>query len=154
MNFSINSSSNESTASSLFFFPVVKTACCNLSYPLVSIKFLTRGKTSSFSNSIFSFPYNLENSSWNSQIFLIFSCANIIAFSIVSSSNSFAPASTMFTASFVPATIKSSSLSSNSFGEGFKINSPFLYPTITLATGPKNGISEIISARDDPITPK
>ena len=82
------------------------------------------------------------------------SCANMIAFNIVSSSNSFAPASTMFTASFVPATERSSSLSSNSAGEGFKINSPFLYPTVTPATGPKNGISEIISASEEPIIPK
>ena len=78
----------------------------------------------------------------------------MIAFNIVSSSNSFAPASTMFTASFVPATERSSSLSSNSAGEGFKINSPFLYPTVTPATGPKNGISEIISASEEPIIPK
>ena len=82
------------------------------------------------------------------------SWANIIALSIVSSSNSFAPASTIFTASFVPATDKSSSLSSSSAGVGFKINSPFLYPTVTPATGPKKGISEIIKAKDDPIIPK
>lgn len=51
----------------------------------------------------------------------------------------------MFTASLVPATESSNSLVSNSTGADYQFSS--LYPTTTPATGPKNGISEIISAR-------
>ena len=75
----------------------------------------------------------------------------MIASNITSSGTSFAPASTMLTASFVPATVKSISDASNSSTVGFNTNSPSIRPTITPAIGPSNGISEIDNDNDDPI---
>ena len=64
------------------------------------------------------------------------------------SGTSFASASTMLTASVVPATVKLISLSSSE-GVGLIINLPSILPTTTPATGPLNGISEIESAKED-----
>ena len=43
---------------------------------------------------------------------------------------------------------------SNSDKSGFIMKSPLILPTLTAATGPSNGISEIISAADMPVIPK
>ena len=55
----------------------------------------------------------------------------------------------MLTASIVPATVKSISLSSISSAVGLIINSPLTLPTFTPATGPLNGISLIDTASDE-----
>ena len=82
----------------------------------------------------------------------IASCPNIIASNISSSLTSLLPDSTILTASIVPATDNSISLSSICFAVGFIINSPFTLPTLTPATGPLNGISLIHTAKDDAIS--
>ncbi len=68
------------------------------------------------------------------------------ASSIVSSSTSLAPASTIEMASAVPATTRSSSDSSVSCRVGLMMNSSPISPMRTAPTGPSNGSSEIISA--------
>ncbi len=57
----------------------------------------------------------------------------------------------MLIASFVPATVKSISLFSLSSNVGLMTNSPSTRPITTPAIGPPNGISEIPSAKDEPI---
>ena len=62
--------------------------------------------------------------------------------------------STIRTASFVPATTKSNSESSNSFGEGFNKYFPSLYPTLLAAIGPWKGSPDIANAADEAIIDK
>ena len=57
----------------------------------------------------------------------------------------------MVIASIVPATDKYILLTSCCSLFGFNTYSPSIYPTVTPATGPSNGISEIPSASDAPI---
>ena len=105
---------------------------------------------SNFSYSILGNPISLIIVFWNSHNSLTASWPNINASSISSSDTSFDPASTMFIASVVPATVKSISDFSSSSGVGFIINSPFTLPTFTPAIGPSNGICEILVASEDP----
>ena len=55
----------------------------------------------------------------------------------------------MLIASFVPATVNSSSEFSHSSGVGLIINFPSTLPTLTPAIGPLNGIFEMDTASDD-----
>ena len=87
----------------------------------------------------------------NSTIFLICSCANNIAFNIVSSDTSWAPASTIIIASFVPDTTKCISLFSLCSALGFTTNSPSTKPIQTDPVGPLKGMSDIDNATDEPI---
>ena len=111
---------------------------------------LTSSEISKTSYSIFGSPISAIISSWKATSSLIASCPNIRASNISSSLTSFAPASTMLIASFVPATVRSISLSSTCSVVGLITNSPFTLPTLTAATGPSNGISEIDVAKDEP----
>ena len=105
---------------------------------------------SKVSYSISGFPISATIFSWNSTNSFIASCPNIKASNIKSSLTSFAPASTMLIASLVPATVRSIVDSSNCFGVGLIINSPFTHPTFTPAIGPSNGISLIDVQRLEP----
>ena len=67
---------------------------------------------------------------------------------MTSSESSFASDSTIRIASVVPATIKSRSEFSISDTFGFMTGLLSIYPTLTPAIGPLNGISEIDSAAD------
>ena len=87
----------------------------------------------------------------NSQIFLISSCANIIASYITSSGTSFAPASIITTFWRLPATVRLRSLFSRCSTVGLIMNSPSIRPTYTAAIGPLKGISETDTAADEPI---
>ena len=116
-----------------------------------SINSFTSASVSCFSNSYFTTSNCVRNLSCSAQISFILSCPNIIASSITSSETSFAPASTIVTASFVPATDSSISLTSSCSGVGFKMYSPSIYPTVTPATVPANGISDNPKATETPI---
>ena len=74
------------------------------------------------------------------------------ASSIVSSSTSVAPASTIEMASAVPATTRSSSDSSASCSVGLMMNSSPIRPMRTAPTGPWKGISESIRAVEAPFS--
>ena len=62
-----------------------------------------------------------------------------------------APASTIMTASRVPATTRSSSLSASWLLVGFVTNSPPMRPTRTAPTGPWNGMWLMLSAAEAPL---
>ncbi len=74
------------------------------------------------------------------------------ASSIVSSSTSVAPASTIEIASTVPATTRSSSDSSVSCSVGLMMNSSPIRPMRTAPTGPWKGISESMRAIEAPLS--
>ena len=99
----------------------------------------------------FSLPTSAVIVSWNATIFLISSCPNKIASSITSSGSSFAPASTIITASFEPATVKFRSDFSLCSTVGFTTNFLSIRPIRTPAIGPLNGISDTHNAQDAPI---
>ena len=101
--------------------------------------------------SILGLPTSFTISSMNSTIFLISSCANMIASRIVSSGTSCAPASTIMIASFVPETTRCIVLASLCSKDGFTMNCPSTIPMRTEPVGPSHGISEIASATEDPI---
>ena len=63
-----------------------------------------------------------------------------------------APASIIMIESRVPATIKSSVLSSICWIVGLSVSSPSTVPTRTQPMGPSNGASEIVSAADAAFT--
>ena len=86
----------------------------------------------------------------NLTIFLISSCANIIASRICSSGTSLAPASTIKTASSVPETVRWRSLFSLSSWLGLIINLPSTSPTKTEPVGPRKGMSEMERAKEEP----
>ena len=73
-----------------------------------------------------------------------------MASSINSSLTSFAPASTIRIASFVPLTVKSILLLSISATVGLIINLPSTYPTLTAPVGPSNGMSLTVNAIELP----
>ena len=73
---------------------------------------------------------------------------NITAPSITSSDNSSASDSTIRTASCVPATTKSSDVSSICSIVGFNTYSPFIKPTRAPPIGPWNGTPEIVKAAE------
>ena len=87
----------------------------------------------------------------NSTIFFISSCANMIASRMVSSGTSFAPASTIMIASFVPDTTRCILLCSLCASDGLTTNCPSTMPISTDPVGPSQGISDIASATDEPI---
>ena len=64
----------------------------------------------------------------------------------------FAPASTIMTESFVPATTRSSSLSSICWIVGLSVSLPSTVPTRTQPSGPSNGALEMWSAADAAFT--
>ncbi len=64
----------------------------------------------------------------------------------------FAPASSIMTESFVPATTRSSSLSSICWIVGFKVSFPSTVPTRTQPIGPSNGALETWSAAEAAFT--
>ena len=76
-----------------------------------------------------------------------------MASAITSSVRSLAPASTIMIASRVPETTRSSSDSSSWLYVGLTTNSPSMRPTRTAPTGPRNGISLMVSAADAAIVP-
>ena len=81
---------------------------------------------------------------------MISSCPNIIAFNIISSDTSLAPASTILIASLVPATFKSTVERSICSTVGLITYSPSTYPTVTPAIGPLNGIFDTDSESELP----
>ena len=83
-------------------------------------------------------------------IFLISSCANRIAPSISSSLTSLAPASTIITASRVPATVRLRRLFSRCSQLGLRMYSPSTSATLTAPVGPAKGALLIDSAMDEP----
>ena len=70
---------------------------------------------------------------------------------MTSSGSSFAPASTIITASWEPAMVRFSSDFSRCSTVGLMMNCPSTRPTRTPAIGPAHGISETESAQDAPI---
>ena len=84
------------------------------------------------------------------QIFLISSWANRMAPSISSSVSSWAPASTIMTASLVPATVRFRRLFSRSSTPGFRTYFPSTKPTATEPVGPMKGASEMDRAMLEP----
>ncbi len=103
------------------------------------------------SNSNLGLPTCATMDSMNSTIFLISTWASIIALSISASETSFAPASTIIIASFVPDTVRCRRLFSRCSLVGFIMNSPSTRPTLTEPVGPIKGASLIDSAIDEPI---
>ena len=99
----------------------------------------------------FSLPISSLIVSIKLQIDLISSCAKRIAFKTSSSLKISAPASTIIIASFVPDTVILSLDFSLCAIVGFIIYSPSTYPTLTDPVGPLKGISEIVSAIEEPI---
>ena len=83
--------------------------------------------------------------------FLISSWPKRMARSISSSGTSFAPASTMSTASRVPLTVRCSVLLSRWAASGQRTSSPSTQPTTTVPVGPPQGMSLTDSAAEDPI---
>ena len=79
---------------------------------------------------------------------------NLTAFNISSSVKPLASDSTIKTASFVPATTRSSFESLSSALVGLRMYSPLIKPTLDAPTGPKNGIPEIANAADEAIIDK
>ena len=103
------------------------------------------------SNSNFGLPTRFCISSCSSMSCTFTSCALPIASRITASDTSFAPASTMTTASRVPATTISSALSFSWANVGLTTYSPLMYATRVPETGPPNGISDIVSAAEAPM---
>ena len=103
------------------------------------------------SYSALSLPISLAISSTKSQISLIISWPSSIASSISASLTSWAPASTIIMAVFVPARDKFilELFLCSSFG--LIIYFPSMYPTSTEPVGPSKGISEIERAIEEPI---
>ena len=111
------------------------------------------GSIGSALTSRFLFPTFFASSSILATIFLISACASSSAWSIVASDNSLAPASTIMTASAVPATTRCNSLLSIVSKSGLTTNCPFTRPILTPATGPWKGMFEIASAADAAVMP-
>jgi len=107
------------------------------------------GRTSG--NSFFGTPSSATMPLMNWTIFLISSCAKSMPLSMTSSDTSFAPASTIRTASAVPATVSASSEASRCSSVGLTMYSPSMKPTLTPLIGPAHGISLIASAAEEPI---
>ena len=78
---------------------------------------------------------------------------NRMASAITSSGSSLAPASTIMIASRVPETTRSSSDSASWLMVGLITNSPSMRPMRTAPTGPRKGISLMVSAADAAIVP-
>ena len=103
-------------------------------------------------SSHFGLPTLARSSSCASHSLRISPCARSNASSSVCSGTTSAPASTIVSASFVPTTIRSSSLSSCvSCSVGLTTSLPSISPIRTAPTGPKNGSDEIISAAEAPL---
>ena len=79
------------------------------------------------------------------------SCPKVTAPSICSSDNSLASDSTIKTASFVPATTRSSAEVSISSFVGFNIKSPSLKPTRAAPIGPMKGTPDNVRAAEHAI---
>ena len=75
-----------------------------------------------------------------------------IASAMTDSGRILAPASTIITASRVPATTRSRSLSSSWLVVGLVTNSPLMRPTRTAPMGPRNGMLLTASAAEAPLT--
>ncbi len=101
----------------------------------------------------FTRPTFLANSSIFWTIFLISAWANSSASSIVCSDNSLAPASTIITASAVPATTRCSSLRSIVSRSGLTTSWPLTRPIFTPATGPLKGMFDTARAADAAVIP-
>ena len=114
------------------------------------ISSLSSSVISRTSYSIFSWPTSLMIFSSNLINSFTASWPNINASNISSSVASLAPASTMFIASLVPATVKSISLASSSSTVGLIISFPSTLPTLTPAIGPSKGTLEIHVAKLEP----
>ena len=82
------------------------------------------------------------------------SCPNRTAPSISSSGSSFAPASTIITASVVPAMERSNRVWLNCDSSGLMTSWSLMYPTRTAPTGPAKGISDIHKAAEAPTMPR
>ena len=95
-----------------------------LSSKFASISSYISWSTSKDLYSILGFPISAFMSEINLHTFLISSCPVFIASSILSSGNSFAPASIIAIFSIVPATVKSNSVFALSSSVGFITNLP------------------------------
>ena len=129
---------------------LIRIALSNWSFARDEISSLSSSVISRASYSIFSWPSSFIILFSNLTSSFTASWPNINASSISSSLTSLAPASTILIASFVPATVRSISDSSNSLTVGLIINLPFILPTLTPAIGPSKGTLLIDVARDDP----
>ena len=133
---------------------VLSIACT--SWYILSSKFslisaYTSGSVANDLYSNFGFPISFLISAIKLQIFLISTCACLIASNIISLEISSAPASIIVIFSKVPATVKVNLLFSLCAKVGLITILSSTYPTATAAVGPPNGISEIDSAADAPI---
>ena len=102
----------------------------------------------------FSLPTLARSSSCRATSALIAPCPNSMASAILSSVIRFAPASTIMIALTVPETTKSRSLSLSCSKVGLMTKAPFTMPTRTAPIGPRNGISEIVSAAEAASVPR
>ena len=103
--------------------------------------------------SIFGLPRSATILLMNSMIFLISTCAVLMAVSMVSSSTSLAPASIITILSMVAATVRARSLTLRCSWVGFSTISPSTKPTCTPPMGPFHGISDTAVTREAPIIP-
>ena len=103
---------------------------------------------------IFGLAATAISSRWKPIMAWFVSCPSLTALTMTSSGTSFAPASTIAMASPVPATTRSSLLSSNCANVGLTTSSPSTYPSLVAATGPSNGISDRHRAEDAPMMPR
>ena len=154
-NFSAKYASTSSNSLSIFASLSSFWTACTSTY-ILSLKFAsTSANTSSFTAndlySNFSFPISAFIFEINSHIFFISTCAAFIASSITSSGISSAPASIIAILSIVPATVKRNLLTALWASVGFITICPSTYPTFTEPVGPPNGISDMLSAADEPI---
>ena len=149
MNNSFISSLIASIASYFFNLSFIRRALSIFLVTSFSTLSTNSGSGVRVSYSIFSSPISLIIFSSNLINSLIALCPNINASNITSSGTCLALDSTILIASLVPATVNSSSLTSNSSGVGLIINLPSTRPTLTPAIGPLNGILEIDTARLD-----
>ena len=104
-------------------------------------------------NSILGLPISATMPLMKVIIFWISASPVLMAFSMVASSTSLAPASIMTIFSALAATVSCRSLASRCFSVGFTTSSPSTRPMNTPAMGPFQGMSEMESAMDVPIMP-
>ena len=133
---------------------VLSVACTSwyiLSLKFATISLYTSGSVANDLYSNFGFPISALMLEIKLHIFLISSCAVLIASSIVSFGISSAPASIIVIFSSVPATVNVNLLFSLCANVGFITIWSSTYPTATAAVGPPNGMSDIESAADAPI---
>ena len=147
---SSTSSLTASAASWWASFSLIEVASSILAPKRERISSSRPASTSGASTSSFSLPALSASSCIAAQSFLISPWAMSRASRISASVTPSAPASTIRIASSVPATIRSSSSSSERSSDGLTTNSPSSLPTRTAPTWAATGIGEIARAAEAP----